>query len=414
MRSVPEEVVEEDTTSLEVIKVPENIDFTLASSIQRISFTSLNMENFEGKILVKDGAIVLDQNTFNMLDGTFELTGSYVTKDLDQPEYDFGFKVKDVSIGGAFESFSTIQEFVPIAKQVTGKFSTDFNVNGLLGEDMMPVMDKMNLAGLVNVAQASLTGGDFMSKLGAVAALKSGASASSSEKSISLKDVLIKTAIRDGRLFVEPFDLEANGQKATLGGSNTLDGQLDYAMQMQDVPTGAIGNALNSALSSFTGGKKLVSDKINLNLGIGGTYDDVQVKLLGTSPAGGSGSSSGSAAFKEELTSKVDDKKAEAEAEIEKKKEEQRQKIIAEAEAQASKIRSQGKASAEKVKKEGYAAADKLVKDAGSNPIKKRVAQEAAKKLRSETDKKAATVESEANKRADKIVEEAKARAAKL
>ncbi|MEO9482791.1 MAG: AsmA-like C-terminal region-containing protein [Ekhidna sp.] len=437
---MPEESMEEEATTasneevsestegeeeaLEVVKIPENIDFTLASSIDKIAYSNLSINDFNGQILIKDGAIILDDNKFKMLDGTFELTGSYVTKDLEKPKYDLGFKVKDLSIGSAFEAFETIQSYVPIAKQVTGKFSSDFKVNGLLGEDMMPIMDAIDLTGLVNIAEGALEKGAFMQKLSSVAALKTGAGSEGSQK-INLKDVLVKTSIKDGRMFVEPFDLEVGGQSAVLGGNSGLDGSLDYSMLLKDVPTGQIGNALNSALSSFTGGKKLVADKINLNLGIGGTYDDPSVNLLGTSGASGGSSGGATAEFKKQLTDKVDEqkekaeaelaeKKAEAEAELEEKKAEQRQKIISEAEAQAAEIRSQGKASAEKVKKEGYAAADKLIADAGSNPIKKRLAQQAAQKLRDETDKKAAGIESEANKKADNLVTEAKARAAKI
>ncbi len=412
--------------SVSVVKIPENIDFTLASSINKIAYSNLSINDFKGKVLIKDGAIILDDNSFKMLDGTFEITGSYITKDLEKPKYDLGFKVKDLSIGNAFEAFETIQNYAPIAKQVTGKFSSDFQVNGLLGEDMMPIMDAIDLKGLVNVAEAALEKGDFMQKLSSVAALRTGANTQGSQK-ITLKDVLVSTSIKDGRMYVEPFELEVSGQQAELGGSNSLDGSLDYSMLLKDIPTGQIGNALNSALSSFTGGKKLVADKINLNLGIGGTYDDPSVKLLGTSTGGNSGSGSASDALKQQLSAKADEEKAEAELaakkaeaeakakeELEKGKEEQRQKIISQAESQANKIRAEGKASAEKVKKEGYAAADKLVKDAGSNPIKKRLAKESAKKLKSEADKQAQKIESEANKRADKIVAEAKARAAKI
>ncbi|WP_370088542.1 AsmA-like C-terminal region-containing protein [Ekhidna sp.] len=407
---------------MEVVKIPENIDFTLASSIDKIAYSNMPITNFRGRVLIKDGAIILDKNSFNMLDGTFELTGSYVTKDLDKPKYDLAFKIKDLSIANAFTSFETIQSYVPVAKQVTGKFSSDFKVNGLLGEDMMPIMDEINLSGLVNIAQAALEKGEFMQKLSSVAALKTGANTQPSQK-ITLKDVLVSTSIKNGRMFVEPFELQVGGQKAVVGGNNGLDGSLDYSMLLKDIPTGQIGNALNSALSSFTGGKKLVADKINLNLGIGGTYDDPTVKLLGTSSASGGGSATDD--FKKDLTAKVDEQKEKAEAEVEaakakaqeeleKAKEEQRQKIMSEAQAQADAIRKQGKASAEKVRKEGYAAADKLIADAGSNPIKKKLAQEAAAKMKAEADQKANQIESEANAKADKLIAEAKAKADKI
>ena len=67
----------------------------------------------------------------------------------------------------------------------------------------------------------------------------------------------------------------------------------------------------------------------------------------------------------------------------------------------------EGKKAADRVKTEGYKQADLLVKEAGSNPIKKRVAKIGADKLKKETDKKAQQVEDKANQNADKVVKEA-------
>ncbi|MEP1096828.1 MAG: AsmA-like C-terminal region-containing protein [Cyclobacteriaceae bacterium] len=371
---IPEEETEviEDTTSaepLEVVKIPETIDFTLQASIKKIAVSNLSMENFKGKVLVKDGAIVLDENNFNMLDGTFGLTGSYQTKDLDKPKYDFAFDIKELSIANAFNAFETIQTYVPIAEQVTGKFSTTFTVDGTLGEDMMPLMDEMNLSGLVNIAEAALEKGNFMNKLSTVTSFKSGASSGGEKKSITLKDVLVSAAIKNGRLFIEPFDLNVGGQKATLGGSNSLDGKLDYAMQLKDIPTGAIGSALSGALGSLTGGKKLISDKINLNLGIVGTTDDPKVNLLGSSPSSSGESASAKAAFQKQVNDKVAAEKAKAEAELARKK--------AEAEAKAKAAADSAKAALAAKKKAAEEAAKKKIEEE-----KKKAAEAAKNKLK--------------------------------
>lgn len=351
----------EDTTALEVVKIPENLDFKLETSIDKILYTDLEMERFHGLVLIKDGAIVLERNSFNMIDGEFELSGAYSTKDVDEPKYDLGFKIKDLPISKAFESFSTIQKYVPIAKQVTGDFSTEFNVNGLLGNDMMPLMDKINLEGLVNVAKASLSKGAFVSKLNSLAAFKTGSGADASNDAVSIKDVLVKAEIKDGHLFVEPFDLEVKGQEATIGGSNTLDGKLDYSLLIKEIPTGAIGSALNGAIGSFTGGKNIVSDKIDIDFGIGGTYDDVEIKLLSTSASGST--SDAATAFKEQIVSKVDDERAKAEAKLaeekakaEAKAKEAAEKAKAELEAKKKAAQDEAKAAAEEAKKK---AADK-------------------------------------------------------
>ncbi|MEM0941880.1 MAG: AsmA-like C-terminal region-containing protein [Bacteroidota bacterium] len=366
--SEPEEVERNiDTSSLEVIRIPENIDFTFSSSIQNIAFTNLNIKNFYGSVTIKDGAILLNENSFNMLDGDFELSGSYTTKNLVEPKYGFGLKVKDLSIANAFESFSTIQQYIPIAKQVSGKFSTDFNVTGLLGNNMMPIMDKINLVGLVNVAHASLSGGEFISKLNTIAAFKSN---SNSEKNISIKDVLIKTEIKDGHLFVEPFDLNVKGQQATFGGSNTLDGKLNYSMLIKEIPTGAIGNALNSATSSLTGGKKLISDKIDIDIGIEGTYDDIQIKLIKTSLSSSKGSSSAVTAFKEQITSKVDEEKEKAEAKLAEEKAKAEAKTKSAADSARTALESKKKVTQDSINAV-IEAQKKKAKEVAKNKVKK-------------------------------------------
>lgn len=438
---MPEERIEEEANEIEVgtidpnktsdeeiqtaIKVPENIDFTLNSSIHKIAYTNLSIDDFQGRVLIKDGSIILDQNRFRLLDGTFKITGTYITKGLEKPKYDLEFKVKDLSIGKAFDAFETIKSYAPIAKQVSGKFSSDFKVNGLLGDDMMPIMEAINLTGLVSVAEGAVEKGDFLQKLSSVTSFKTGSNASSA-KNITVKDVLISTYIQNGRMYVEPFELEVSGQKAVVGGNNGLDGSLDYSMLLKDLSTGKVGNVLNSALSSLTGGKTTIANKINLTIGIGGTYDNPKIKLLGTSDASDDHSgSSTTAQFKEQLKEKVDEQKEkveaaitkekeEAKAALEKEKEEQRQKILSQAEVQANELRSQGLASAKKIREDSKAAAEKLIAEAGSNPIKKKLAEEAAKKLKAEADQKAAKVEEEANKQADKVLEEARKKATQI
>lgn len=355
----------QDTTSLEVVRIPTNIDFTLQSSIDKIAFSDMSLDSFKGKILVKDGAVVLDDNSFNMLDGTFELAGSYQTKGLETPKYDFTFAIKQLSISNAFNSFTTIQKYVPIAKQIAGKFSTDFTVEGTLGQDMMPIMDEMNLSGLVNIAEAALNGTDFLTKVSAVTSLKGGGASGAQKEGLTVKDVLVSAAIKQGRLFIEPFDLNVNGQKATLGGSNSLTGALDYAMLMKDIPTGALGSAVSSVLNSLTGGTSVNIDKVDLNLGIVGNFDNPQVKLLSTSPSSGGKASSATAAFQDQVNSKVDEQKAKAEAEIAKQK--------AEAEAKAKAVADSTKAALDAKKKAAEEAAKKKIEE------EKKKAEEAAK-----------------------------------
>ena len=309
MTEETEEETPEDTSALEIVRIPENIDFVLASNIETIIYDNLELKNFNGKLIIRDGAIKMEKVGFNLLDGQFEMNGAYESAlSLAKPLYDFDFSIKGMSIASAFKSFTTIQELVPVAEKMTGKFSTDFKLGGSIGEGMMPVYEDMQGAGLVAIANAALQDVKLLTAISNVSKLNQ------EDGEVTLKDVLLQTEIRDGRIWVEPFDIKLAGKKATVGGSTGVDGTLDYAMSM-DVPSGQVGEALNSAISSFAGMNNVVGKDITLNLGIAGTYDEPKVKLLSASPGGEGGGVK--AALEQQAKAKINEKKEEVTKKVE-------------------------------------------------------------------------------------------------
>ena len=92
------EVVEEDTTSLSVIPIPENIDFVLNSKIETVKMMDMTMTNASGDVIIKEGVVNLSNLKFNTLGGEFVVNGSYHAKDIENPAYDFNLDIKDMSI----------------------------------------------------------------------------------------------------------------------------------------------------------------------------------------------------------------------------------------------------------------------------------------------------------------------------
>jgi uncharacterized protein involved in outer membrane biogenesis len=309
-----EEAVEEeetvDTTAMEVVRIPENIDFTFESSIQSIKYTNLNLKDFKGKVVVKDGSVILDRSGFNLLNGQFIMSGEYASA-VENPTFDFDFEIADLSIPEAFKAFTPIQKLVPVAEKTDGDFSTNFAANGALGSDMMPIMTSLSGSGLIEIAEAAVENVKVLDGIKKVANLKSGGG--SSENLAKLKDVVLSASIKDGRLSVKPFNLTIAGNETVISGSTGLDGSLDYTMGMK-VPSGQAGQAVNQALSKFTGGNNLVSDFIDLNIGIAGTYNQPKITLLGAKPDEGKGSleSSVKAQVKEKAEEKITEVKEEA------------------------------------------------------------------------------------------------------
>jgi hypothetical protein len=144
-----ESPVAEDTASYGVIPVPHNIDFLLKSEIKTVKMMDYTMTNASGDVVVKDGVANLSNLKFNMLGGAFVVNGSYNTRDMAHPKYDFALKIDNLSLAQAATSFSIVKSFAPVAGLMQGNFSTDFKINGELLETMMPNLKTVGGDGLV-------------------------------------------------------------------------------------------------------------------------------------------------------------------------------------------------------------------------------------------------------------------------
>ncbi len=351
--------VEADTAALEVVEVPKNIDFVLRSSITSLLYDNMEIKEMKGNIIVKDGMVKLDNGKFNLLDGQFAMDGTYDTRDLAKPLFDFDFSITDMSIKSAYNTFTTVQQLAPIAEKMEGKFSTDFVMEGAIGQDMMPLMESILGQGVVKVADGKVNDVKVLNSLSSVSKL------GDDSGNLSLKDVIMQAEIKDGRVWLKPFDVNVGKYKTTIAGSNGIDGTMDYIMAM-NVPAGAASAAANQALASFTGANNAISSNIVMNFGVGGTYDDPKVTLKSVDAGEGGKSATDAAkariasevdAKKQEATQKVDAAKAEAVKQAEEKKEAVTQEVQEKTDAAKEEVKVQAEEKKEEVKEE---AADKL------------------------------------------------------
>ncbi len=359
---------EEDTTTLAVVEVPKNIDFTMNANIAEVLYDDMSLNNMDGQIVVRDGVVRMNDLDFASLGGQFAMNGTYDTRNAERPAFDFNLDIKDLGIRESYQTFNTVQALAPIAQNMDGDLSTRFSIAGLLQSDMSPLLNSISGKGLLDIANAAVEDSKVVGAITAVTKL-------SNTKTIAIKDTQLQFEIKNGRVFVQPFDVNIGNFKTVIAGSNGIDGSLDYKLKMT-VPAGSVGTAVNSAIAKFTGSGSNVSSDILLNLNLGGTYNDPKVGLAGAEAGEGGVKQVAKAAVKEKvaeqkekLKDEVDQKKAEAEAEARRRAEEAKQKLRAEKEAAERKA----KAEADRLKQEA---------EKKANEAKEDVKQEAKEKLK--------------------------------
>lgn len=297
--SEEEEETAEDTTAMEVVVIPKDIDFIFDATAQTITYDNFVMKNAVGQIKVKDGILTLDPLKVDMLEGSIQMTGLYNSQDEYEPKFDFRLDISQLSIPETYKNVVTVQKFVPIAQKMEGKFSTDFSINGLLTQEMMPDFATLSGGGIINIVDAAVKDSKVIQGVTSLSKLDN-------TNEVVLDDVRVQAEIKDGKLSVKPFDVKMGKYKATIDGSTGLEGDIAYNLKL-NVPTGSIGQAANSAISNLLGSNvNAVGNSVNLNFNIGGTYDDPKVGLGKTTTEGGSSIKS---SVKNQVSDKIDEGK---------------------------------------------------------------------------------------------------------
>ena len=371
---------------LEVIPVPANIAFDLDATVAQLTYGKLEMRNARGRIRIKNQRATLEDFRMNTLGGEIGLTGFYDTKNLAKPAFDVGLKMTKIDIPSAFQAFTTVQMLAPVARYAVGQVTTDVRVNGALGKNMLPLFPGLSGGGSLQTSQLVIKDFPALEKVVDVTKLQF-------LDNPTMRALKAAFQIKDGRLFVQPFDVKLGETTMNVAGSNGLDQSLQYTLGLK-VPRSMLGGAANDAISglvSKAGGVGVdlaAAPQIGLGIQLGGTVTNPTVKADVSSVASSvkEGVQKG---LEQAATQKVDSAAA---------------RLVAEAEQKAAAIRQEAQALADKVKAEGARQADSLTARAGSNPLLQAAAKPAADQIRKESDKKATDIVGTAGRRADSLV----------
>ena len=397
MSDSEEPVEETESTPMSIIEVPKNIDFALNANLETIIFDKLSITNTKGILLVKDGAVNMEKLGMNMLDGSLILSGQYNTADLEKPFINFNMDVNKFNIPATLASFSMLEKFFPKPENYEGLVSAKLNLYSLLTQEMSPDLNSVLSKGRLNTHNIVIKNSKMLSTMADV--LKN-----DKWRQIKPNDLNIGYEIKDGRMFVEPFDMKVDKANINVSGDQGLDMTMNYALKIS-VPKSAIGAGAD-LLNKIPGGSSI--QELTLTGLIGGTATDPDVKIT----MGDMGNVIKDA-IKEQVTQKIEEVKEKVTDEINAKID----KLLADANKQAENLRSTAKQSADKIRKEANELADKEVKAANDaadklekeakNPIEKKTAKVAADKLRKEGEDKAKKIRNEGEANAKKIEDEA-------
>lgn len=244
-----------DTTSIGIIKVPNNIDFRMQVAMKEVLMNKMKFSNLNGLLIVKNSKVDMQNLSLNTMGGSVVVNGSYATPENAAPALNAGFSLKEIGFAEAYRDLDMVQQMAPVFSGLKGNFSGSIKVNTLLDDNMSPVMNTLSGSGSLSTKDLSLSG---VKAIDMVADILN----KPSLKETKVKNLNIEFTIADGRVNTKPFDLTLGDYKMNLSGSTGLDQTIDYKGKIT-IPASA----------------GTVSQLGTVDMNIGGTFTSPKVSI---------------------------------------------------------------------------------------------------------------------------------------
>jgi hypothetical protein len=419
-RTVQEAVESGAQEASEPITIPKNIDFEMKTTVNKLLYDNMDIQNITGKVIIRDEEMTLENLSLNMLGGKIGLNGKYSTFERKNPAIDFSYQLENIDIQGLAEHFSTIEKLAPVAKHGRGKISSEFRMSADVKPDFEPIYNTLNGDGNLLTQSVQLVDFSVLNKL-------SKAMDISQIQDATFKNVDIDFSFADGKIKTEPFEVKLGKIDTKVEGTTSFEQEIDYQLKMEvpksEVPKEIlqIAEKAVAAAQNIPGFKmKELPNIIPVNAIVTNTVTDPKIKTDFKEQLMSAGGDIKDAVkdlvdekieeLKDTVKQVVDDKIEEGKEELARRK----QKILDDAQKQADRVKAEGKNLADQTRKEANNRAQQLIDEAGSNPLKKRTAEIAAEKIRNKGEESAKKIENEAQVKADNIMTKAREQADRL
>ncbi len=245
---------ETSTEGMQVIEVPERINFKVNANCQKILFQNIVMEALKGQLVAKDQMLGMKGLTFNTMMGTAGMNGVYSTKNKKAPKVVANLSLKDISFEEAHKQSNVIKKLAPIFENTKGTFSSEMHMNMNFDNHMQPVMKSVNGKGFIAAQNLEVAEIEVLTKIAE-------ATKKPELAKLSAKDLKVDFTVKDGVVTTKPFDIKHAGYTMTMSGTTTLEQEVDY-----------------NAVIKLPEGKK-IAGMSEVGLKVDGTFDKPSVKI---------------------------------------------------------------------------------------------------------------------------------------
>ena len=247
----------DSTATAGVIRIPENIDFTMNADFKEVLFGKMALKDINGKLLVKNGKVDMKNLSLNTMGGNIVVNGFYNSAEGAQPEFNASLKLTDIVFAQAYKELDMVKKLAPVFNGLTGCFSGSMKIDTKLDDTMSPVLSTMNGSGSLSTKDVSLDGVTVIQQVADVLQKPS-------LKNTKVKEINLDFTITDGRVTTKPFNIKLGDYKMNISGTTGLDQTIDYRGEIT-IPE-SLGDVSKIGTADLLIGGTFTSPKVSIDL----------------------------------------------------------------------------------------------------------------------------------------------------
>lgn len=226
------------TTAKGVIIIPDNLNVTFNANANDVLYNGLNLKNAKGTMTLNNGKLSLSQTGFDIIGAKVMMDANYQSTSPKSANFDFKLDAKEFDIAKAYKEIKLFREMATSASKVKGIVGIDYQLTGRLNDEMYPVFPSIKGGGALTLKDVKLAGFKMMNAV-------SKETKRDSLTNPNLKDVVVKTTIKNNIITIERTKMKIAGFRPRFEGQVSFDGRLNLKGRLGLPPFGIIGIPLS-------------------------------------------------------------------------------------------------------------------------------------------------------------------------
>jgi hypothetical protein len=261
-----------ESTKPTALKIPATLACSLTAKVGKVYYDNLVLENMSGKVSILNQAVALEQVKAQLFQGVLLADGTISTS-AKVPEFAMKLGMQQMNIAQVFTQLPMLQKMAPIAKVITGQFTSTIQVAGnldalVLTPDLKSISG--DLMGSLSNAKITAENAPLLRKLDEQLPFLD-------VNKLNLNDIKLSMQFNKGQVAVKPFTMHYQDIAVTIAGNHGFDQSMNYALNF-DVPAKYVAKELNGILGKTSAAELAKLDNIPLVASVTGTFKAPKIK----------------------------------------------------------------------------------------------------------------------------------------